>query len=138
MRLRYKAPSGGGTLELDDAATVAQLLEAVKQATSASEVTIKYGWPPQALNLDQPDTSLQSLGLQRESLTVVPVEKSSSSEAPAFSAAPATSASASDAVPSSQPPKGIKDQNISVLMPETCSTLGIYETSDPYLLSIAF
>ena len=125
MRLRYKAPSGGGTLELDDAATVAQLLEAVKQATSASEVTIKYGWPPQALNLDQPDTSLQSLGLQRESLTVIPVENPSSSEVPATSAAPATSASASGAVPSSRPPKGIKDQNISVPMPETGSTLGI-------------
>ena len=77
MRLRYKAPSGGRTLELDDAATVSQLLEAIKQATGESEVTIKYGWPPQALSLDQPDTSLQSLGLQRESLTIIPAAKPS-------------------------------------------------------------
>ncbi|RYP15336.1 hypothetical protein DL765_005770 [Monosporascus sp. GIB2] len=123
MKLRYRAPSGGGTLELDDTATVGQLLESIKQATGLSEVTVKYGWPPRPLNVDQADITLQALGLQRESFTVVPVENvSATAPADASSAVPAASASGS-VFPSSEPPKSIKDQNISVPMPETGSTL---------------
>ena len=134
MRLRYKAPSGGRTLELDDAATVSQLLEAIKQATGESEVTIKYGWPPQALSLDQPDTSLQSLGLQRESLTIIPAAKPSLDEIATPPAA--TGASAAGSALNSQPPKSIKDQNISVSVPENGSRLGISE--GPSLPSLTF
>ncbi|CAJ2500377.1 Uu.00g032300.m01.CDS01 [Anthostomella pinea] len=48
MKLRYKAPSGGGSIEVDDAATVAQLLETLKSTTGFADVTVKYSWPPQA------------------------------------------------------------------------------------------
>ncbi len=130
MKLRYRAPSGGGTLELDDAATVGQLLEAIQQKTGFAEVTVKYGWPPQTLNLDQADNSLQSLGLQRESLTVVPVENPSRGVADVSSAIPATSAP-QNVLPGLEPSKGIKDQNINVPMPETGSTLGISKMTNP-------
>lgn len=133
MKLRYRAPSGGGTLELDDASTVGQLLEAIKQKTGLPEVTIKYGWPPQALNVDQVDVSLQALNLQRESLTVVPVEDPSSNVAD-NSTIQATSSP--NAFAGSDPPKGIKDQNISVPMAETGSTLGISQPANPRLLNL--
>lgn len=131
MKLRYRGPSGGGTLDLDDAATVGQLLEAIKQNTGYSEVTVKYGWPPQALNVDQVDVSLQSLGLQRESLTVVPVENPSPNVADAPSSSATRPSPAPGAFAGSDPPKGIKEQNINVPMPETGSTLGISQIPNP-------
>ncbi|CAJ2508812.1 Uu.00g138380.m01.CDS01 [Anthostomella pinea] len=112
MKLRYKAPSGGGTIEVDDAATVAQLLETVKSTTGFADVTVKYGWPPQALGPDQHHVALQTLGLQRESLTVVPVEN-----------LPTEVSATPQAVQASKSAPGIKDQNISVLIPESNSSL---------------
>ncbi|KAI1501540.1 hypothetical protein F5X99DRAFT_382248 [Biscogniauxia marginata] len=115
MKIRYKAPSGGGTVELDDAATVAQLLDTLKSSTGFADVTVKYGWPPRALGTDQGDTTLQSLGLQRESLTVVPVENALATESQVVENAATP--------PPRQPPKSVKDQNISVPMPENNSSL---------------
>lgn len=118
IKIRYRAPSGGGTLDLDDDATVAQLFESVQAKTGAGDVTIKYGWPPKALAADQAHLSVLSLNLHRESLTVVPGE----SAAPA--AAPAAQSTQSAAVPSApmpatQPakPKDIHDRPVTVRLP---------------------
>ncbi|KAI8957202.1 OTU-domain-containing protein [Daldinia sp. FL1419] len=130
MRIRFKAPSGGGTLELDDAATVAQLLGSLRSSTGFADVTVKYGWPPKALTPDQAQLEAQSLGLHRENLTVVPVGDSSSAQSPAPVPEPAATANPpAAALPGLQSGReksqsqGIKDQNISVAMPETGSTL---------------
>ncbi|KAI1385309.1 OTU-domain-containing protein [Hypoxylon trugodes] len=130
MKIRYKAPKGGGTLEFDDDATVNQLFATLKSTTGYADVTIKYSWPPKALDSDQGDTTLQSLGLQRESLTIVPAEDASATaaEPPQAAQQPTTSP---DALPSLQSfegqgktkSKSIIDQNISVPMPETGSNL---------------
>ncbi|KAI0005207.1 OTU-domain-containing protein [Xylariaceae sp. FL0662B] len=129
MKIRYKAPSGGGTLEVDDGATVGQLLDTLKSSTGFADVTVKYGWPPQALSADQDGRSVQSLGLQRESLTVVPVDTTTASSTAEVSH---SEAARGPTVPPPPPPpplrdapkkKDVKDQNISVYMPETSSTL---------------
>ncbi|KAI2777878.1 OTU-domain-containing protein [Daldinia loculata] len=128
MKIRFKAPSGGGTLELDDASTVDQLLESLKSSTGFADVTVKYGWPPRALTADQGQLSAQSLGLHRENLTVVPKEDASAAVAHNTPPVPEPAA----ALPGPQSSlrsqekskgQGIKDQNISVAMPETGSTL---------------
>lgn len=136
MKIRFKAPSGGGTLELDDASTVDQLLESLKSSTGFADVTVKYGWPPRALTADQGQLSAQSLGLHRENLTVVPKEDASAAVAqntPPVPEPTATTTSPAAALPGLQSSlrsqekskgQGIKDQNISVAMPETGSTLG--------------
>ncbi|KAI1371896.1 OTU-domain-containing protein [Hypoxylon crocopeplum] len=121
MKIRYKAPSGGGALELADDATVSQLLNSLKSATGFADVTVKYGWPPQALGIEQGTASLQSLGLQRENLTVVPVENASTSGTVAETSRPVHETGLQSSKESKG--KGIKDQNISVYMPETGSTL---------------
>ncbi|KAI1100064.1 OTU-domain-containing protein [Jackrogersella minutella] len=128
MKIRYKAPSGGGMLELDDDAVVTQLLDALKSSTGLADFAVKYGWPPKALSTDQGDVSVQSLGLHRENLTIAPVENSSTASAP--STAEPTTAAAQDTAAATSNPKpskgeglGIKDQQISVPMPETGSTL---------------
>ncbi|KAI1454645.1 OTU-domain-containing protein [Annulohypoxylon moriforme] len=119
MKIRYRAPSGPGNLELNDDTTVNQLLEALKSSIGLDDFTVKYGWPPKGLGTDESDVSVQSLGLHREMLTIAPLEKAS-----AASTAPVT---APDIPPKLEPPKskgrGVKDQQISVFMPETNSTL---------------
>jgi ubiquitin thioesterase OTU1 len=129
MKLRYKAPSGGGTLDLDDAATVTQLLQAVKEATGFADVTVKYGWPPQALGSGQADIPLVSLGLQRESLTIIPKEDAPATSTPAATTPHAASAPTFSAPPRPESPKGVGD--ISVPMPENSSTLGIHLAMAP-------
>lgn len=110
LKIRYRAPSGGGTLELAEDATVGQLFAAVKEKTGSHDVTIKYGWPPKALAADQADLSLVSLNLQRESLTIVPAETSTPTPAAGSSSEPGP-------ITLKPAPKGVKDQNVSVQMP---------------------
>ncbi|KAI0969083.1 hypothetical protein F4678DRAFT_440895 [Xylaria arbuscula] len=76
MRIRFRGPSGGGSLELAEDATVAHLLSALKAETGSGAIAIKYGWPLQTLDVEQGDRGVRDLGLQRENLTVVPIESS--------------------------------------------------------------
>ncbi|KAI1469216.1 OTU-domain-containing protein [Daldinia caldariorum] len=146
MKIRFKAPSGAGSVEVHDASTVKELVEAIKLATNYGDVTVKYGWPPKALTAEQAELSAQSLGLHRENLTVVPVENDSTTSSQNTQPTPEPTTTAGTAaitttttipaaaLPGLQTPssgkeksttttKGIKDQNISVPMPETGSTL---------------
>ncbi|KAI0599678.1 hypothetical protein F4775DRAFT_105480 [Biscogniauxia sp. FL1348] len=123
MKLRYKAPSGGGTVELGDAATVSQLLDALRASTGYTDVIVKYGWPPRALGADQAGATLQSLGLHRESLTVVPDESTSAATAATAAAETRGAENVADAYARQAAPKGVRDQNISVPMPENNSWL---------------
>ncbi|KAI0127955.1 hypothetical protein BJ170DRAFT_683777 [Xylariales sp. AK1849] len=106
IKIRYKAPSGGGTLDLDENATVGKLFDAIREKTDTSDVTIKYGWPPKALSADQGEESVVSLNLHRESLTVV-LPETAPSPAPQPAAVPA------DALAE---PKDIKDKPVTVKM----------------------
>ncbi|KAI0424895.1 hypothetical protein F5Y09DRAFT_124248 [Xylaria sp. FL1042] len=76
MRIRFRGPSGGGFLELAEDATVTQLLSALEAETGsgAGTVAVKFGWPLQTLDVNQGDLAVRQLGLQRENLTVVPVQ----------------------------------------------------------------
>ncbi|KAI1739035.1 hypothetical protein F4680DRAFT_423682 [Xylaria scruposa] len=74
MRIRFRGPSGGGFLELAEDATVADLLVALRTETGSGAIDVKFGWPLQTLAADQADLKVRDLGLQRENLTVVPVE----------------------------------------------------------------
>ncbi|KAI1847690.1 hypothetical protein JX266_006185 [Neoarthrinium moseri] len=114
IKIRYKAPSGGGTLDLDDTATVGQLFDALKEKTVSSDITIKYGWPPKALAADQVETSVVSLNLHRESLTVVPAETAAPAPAPAPAA---TAPAASVPADLSFAPKDVKDRPVTIKMP---------------------
>ncbi|KAI1771594.1 OTU-domain-containing protein [Hypoxylon cercidicola] len=134
MQIRYKAPQGAGKVEVDEGATVGQLLDALKASTGFADVTVKYGWPPKSLEVHQYETSLQELGIQRESLTIAPVASSSANASATSGAIPAADGSreatqkreslpGTQSMATAQAGAGIKDQNISVSMPETGSTL---------------
>ncbi|KAI0106315.1 OTU-domain-containing protein [Hypoxylon sp. NC0597] len=132
MRIRYRGPKGGGALEFPDDATVQDLLSKLKDETGFADVTVKYGWPPKAISTTESDVSLNSLGLDRESLTVVPGAQETQRQADAVQAT-STPATASAQAPSALPgvqsssrdqgSRSIKDQNVSIFMPETGSSL---------------
>ncbi|KAI1442290.1 OTU-domain-containing protein [Annulohypoxylon stygium] len=125
MKIRYRGPSGMGNLELADDATVKQLLEALKPATGLDNLTVMYGWPPKTLGTtlgtDEGAASLQSLSLEREALTIVPLETAPAvAEEEPQAAVPDSESSESEAKSKG---KGVRDQQITVFMPETNSTL---------------
>ncbi|KAH8196043.1 hypothetical protein TruAng_009789 [Truncatella angustata] len=119
LKIRYRAPSGPGTLDLDDDATVKQLFDAIKEKTSSSDVTIKYGWPPKALTTEEAGASIVSLNLQRESLTVVLAEAAAPSPSPAPSLPQPSAPSATIGPEASLGQKDVKDGPVTVQMPQT-------------------
>ncbi|KAI0206025.1 hypothetical protein F4808DRAFT_189205 [Astrocystis sublimbata] len=88
MRIRFRGSTGGGTVELAEDATIADLLDVLGAETGAGAVEVKFGWPLQTLTADQAGLGVRELGLQRENLTVVPVGKAAE---PPASASPAAS-----------------------------------------------
>lgn len=101
MRARFKGPSGTGTIELADDATVQAVFDGIKVKANIDHFTIKYG-PPMAmktLDLSSRDKLARSLGLHGETLTIVPDEPRSAS--PTLSPAGATGTT----VPVGRPPR---------------------------------
>ncbi|KAI3328611.1 hypothetical protein F4824DRAFT_403565 [Ustulina deusta] len=82
MRIRFRGPSGGGFLELAEDATVTHLLSALKAETGSGAIAVKFGWPLQTLDARQGDLEVRELGLQRENLTIVPVESPEEQQQP--------------------------------------------------------
>ncbi|KAI1412674.1 OTU-domain-containing protein [Hypoxylon sp. FL1857] len=140
MKIRYRGPQGAGTVELPDDATVQDLISKFKDELGFTDVTVKYGWPLKAISAAQNNDSLKSLGLDRENLTVAAGAQETQQQAeaeatstPATASPPAPAAPAPALAPEALPgvqsssqgqgSQGIKDQNISVFMPETGSSL---------------
>lgn len=124
LKIRYRAPSGPGSIDLAGDATVSQLFDAVKQATGTANIAIKYGWPPRALEVDQANLSIASLNLHRESLTVVPLDTTAPAEAPPAAAQQSTPAASIPTAGSSFEQKDVKDGPVTVKMPQTDTFLG--------------
>ncbi|KAF3934330.1 hypothetical protein ABW19_dt0209531 [Dactylella cylindrospora] len=62
MRVRIRAPNGTHTLNLEDIATVGDLLNEIQdKALIFGEIEVRYGYPPKVLELPSPDTLLIDL-----------------------------------------------------------------------------
>ena len=72
MRLRIRGPLGQKPLVLDDNATVGDLKKAISDCTSLNSYDIKYGYPPQTLQLESylDQDSISSLNLDGEQLII--------------------------------------------------------------------
>lgn len=57
MRIRVRGPDGQSTLSIADTATVGDLVSQLSKATSIDRLEVKYGYPPQPLQLDQFEVS---------------------------------------------------------------------------------
>ncbi|KAK6851947.1 hypothetical protein PG995_012072 [Apiospora arundinis] len=77
LTIRFRIPTGLGQVTLEENATVSQLFEAIEKETGGKIATIKYGWPTASLTLAaDAATTVDSLKLQKERLTIVMAEKS--------------------------------------------------------------
>ncbi|KAK8117817.1 ubiquitin thioesterase-like protein OTU1 [Apiospora kogelbergensis] len=77
LTVRFRMPTGPGEVTLEENATVGQLFEAIEKQTEGKVATIKYGWPTASLTFAaDAGTTVDSLKLQRERLTIVLSEKS--------------------------------------------------------------
>lgn len=76
MRARYKSPSGTGTIDLADNATLQTVIDELRSRTGIQRFTIKFGPPMamQTLDLTRLTETARSLGLNGETLTMVPDE----------------------------------------------------------------
>lgn len=74
MRIRVRGPEGTSTITVEDAASVSDLKSEIAKATGVAAFDVKYGYPPQPLDLDQFDGDLSlsdtGLNLNGEQLTV--------------------------------------------------------------------
>ncbi|KAF3894204.1 OTU-like cysteine protease [Trichophyton interdigitale] len=88
MRLRIRGPDGQSTVTLEDTATVEELLDNIRRATSLSLYDIKYGYPPQSLPLSQFDakSKIKDIGvnLNGEQLIVSKREEPAQQPEPSF------------------------------------------------------
>lgn len=128
MRIRFRGPSGGGFLELPEDATVAHLMSALEVETGSGAIAVKYGWPLQMLDAEQGGQKVRDLGLQRENLTIVPIEnpiqQQQQQQPPS---APATSAATPAAEYDAQLAASLSygsGEDVKVEMPESRTNLG--------------
>ena len=72
MRIRIRGPSGQSTATMSEDSTVDDLKVKITQTTSVTSFSVKYGYPPRELSLDDypGDTPLLDLRLDGEQLTV--------------------------------------------------------------------
>jgi ubiquitin thioesterase OTU1 len=135
MRIRFRGPFGGGSLEVTEDATVAELIAALKAEAGFGDgaITVKFGWPLQTLGADQGNLQVRSLGLQQENLTIVPNE-SSTGEQPQSTAesaprsgkfADSGAATALDEQLAANLSYGT-GEDVKVEMPESRTSLGMY------------
>lgn len=86
MRVRVRGPDGTSTLSLNDTATVSDLKSQISSSTGISLFSLKHGYPPQSLDLDQFDDDLKlsdtGLKLNGEQLTVSPNDVAKSLQQP--------------------------------------------------------
>ncbi|KAI9852546.1 MAG: ubiquitin-specific protease otu1 [Thelocarpon superellum] len=66
MRIRLRGPSGSSVLSIGDTESLETLLEQISEKTSISHFDLKIGYPPQALRIEQYETSskLADLGVK--------------------------------------------------------------------------
>jgi ubiquitin thioesterase OTU1 len=116
MRARYKGPDGTGIVELPNDATVQSLFDELRTKTGISSFTLKYGPPTSmtSLDLSQGDAIAASLGLNGQTLTIVPTEARPLTPPPAGS----TSNDAADLPQRTERPSRKSPDEISVPWPE--------------------
>ncbi|KAL1844667.1 hypothetical protein VTK73DRAFT_2067 [Phialemonium thermophilum] len=90
--IRLRAPNGMSRLDVEETATLADLVRLVREKTGVATFSLKYGWPLQPLDLGDEDAlriPVGDLNLRGETLVVVPLDGAPEAAAPAPSVAEA-------------------------------------------------
>ncbi|KAL2163738.1 hypothetical protein VTH06DRAFT_5797 [Thermothelomyces fergusii] len=112
IQISLRAPNGQSRVQIDDDATLKELVELVKEKTGLNNFTLKYGYPLKSLDISPSlqSTSIKELKLRGETIVVAPVD--TTPPAPVSQPAPAE--------PKQKPftPKGIEPDETSLEWPE--------------------
>lgn len=113
-----RTPTGQSRIQLDEKSTLQDLVEHIKSKTGLNDFSLKYGFPPKALDVSPPllHTSVNDLKLRGETILVTPVE----------SALPTAAQQAPSTEPKPKPftPKGIEPDETSLEWSERGGHLG--------------
>lgn len=76
IQIRLRAPNGQARLEIDDEASLGDLIGQIKQTTGLVDFTLKYGYPlkPLDTSLDSQGKAVKEFQLRNETIVVAPME----------------------------------------------------------------
>lgn len=120
IQISLRGPNGQSRVQIDDESTLRELVELIKTKTELNNFSLKYGYPPRALDISPSlqDTSIKDLKLRGETILVAPLDP----------APPATAMQPASAEPKPKPftPKGIEPDETSLEWPERGGYIGRY------------
>lgn len=119
IQISLRAPNGQSRVQIDDEATLRELVELVKAKTELNNFSLKYGYPLKALDISPSlqDASIKDLKLRGETIVVAPID----------TAPPAPALQPASAEPKPKPftPKGIEPDETSLEWPEKGGHIGM-------------
>jgi ubiquitin thioesterase OTU1 len=120
ITISLRAPNGQSRVQIDDDATLRELVELIKTKTELSNFSLKYGYPLKSLDISPSlqDQSIKDLKLRGETIVVAPID----------TAPPATALQPGsvDAKPEPFKPKGIEPDETSLEWPERGGYIGMF------------
>lgn len=74
--ISLRSPKGQTRIQIDDDATLGELVTLIKTTTELGEFTLKYGYPPKSLDISPSlrGKSIKDLKLRGEAIIVAPVD----------------------------------------------------------------
>jgi ubiquitin thioesterase OTU1 len=113
--ISLRAPNGQSRVQIDDDATLGELVQLVKAKTDLSNFSLKYGYPLKPLDISPSlqNASIKDLKLRGETIVVAPIET--------------TLPAAASTQPKPKPftPKGIEPDETSLEWPERGGHIGM-------------
>jgi ubiquitin thioesterase OTU1 len=121
IQISLRSPNGQSRVQIEDNASLRELVELIKAKTELSNFSLKYGYPLKSLDISPSlqDASIKDLKLRGETIVVAPVDT-----------APPTPA---EPEPKPFKPKGIEPDETSLEWPERGGHIGrapTYELED--------
>lgn len=119
IQVSLRAPNGQSRVQIDDDATLRELVELVKAKTELSNFSLKYGYPLKPLDISRAlqDASIKDLKLRGETIVVAPIDTSPP--------APALQPASVEPKPKPFTPKGIEPDETSLEWPERGGHIGM-------------
>jgi ubiquitin thioesterase OTU1 len=116
--ISLRSPNGQSRVQIDDDATLRELVELIKAKTELSNFSLKYGYPLRGLDISPSlqDASIKDLKLRGETIVVAPIDT-----APP---APAMQPASTEPKPKPFTPKGIEPDETSLEWPERGGHIG--------------
>jgi ubiquitin thioesterase OTU1 len=76
IQISLRSPNGQSRIQIDDDATLRELVELIKSKTEISNFTLKYGYPLKPLDISPSlrDASIKDLKLRGETIVVAPID----------------------------------------------------------------